>query len=46
VVSTKPKLQKWVARGVDVAESLPAKAKGRGKAKGKVKTKIAKAKKK
>jgi TfoX/Sxy family transcriptional regulator of competence genes len=49
-VSTKPKLQKWLARGVDVAESLPAKAKGkasgRGSAKGKVKLKSAKAKKK
>jgi len=26
-VSTKPKLEKWVARGVGVAESMPAKAK-------------------
>jgi len=26
-VSTKPKLQKWVARGIGVAESMPAKAK-------------------
>jgi TfoX/Sxy family transcriptional regulator of competence genes len=26
-VSTKPKLQKWVARGVEVAESMPPKAK-------------------
>jgi TfoX/Sxy family transcriptional regulator of competence genes len=30
-VSTKPKLQKWVARGVGVAESLPAKAKAKAK---------------
>ena len=45
-VSTKPKLLKWVARGVDVAESLPAKAKGARKAKGKAKAKRAGAKKK
>jgi TfoX/Sxy family transcriptional regulator of competence genes len=33
VVSTKPKLQKWVARGVEVAESLPPKAGKKKKAK-------------
>jgi TfoX/Sxy family transcriptional regulator of competence genes len=32
-VSTKPKLQKWVARGVEVAESMPPKAKKRAKKK-------------
>jgi TfoX/Sxy family transcriptional regulator of competence genes len=32
-VSTKPKLQKWVARGVEVAESMPPKAKGKKKKK-------------
>lgn len=32
-VSTKPKLQKWIARGVDVAESLPPKAKKKAKKK-------------
>jgi TfoX/Sxy family transcriptional regulator of competence genes len=37
-VSTKPKLQKWIARGVGVAESLPAKAKKpRAKVKAKAK---------
>ncbi len=30
-VSTKPRLQKWVARGVAVATSMPPKAKGKGK---------------
>ena len=24
-IGTKPKLQKWIARGMDVAESMPAK---------------------
>ena len=32
-VSTKPKLRKWVARGVAVATAMPPKAKRRGKAK-------------
>jgi TfoX/Sxy family transcriptional regulator of competence genes len=36
-VSTKPKLQRWVARGADVAESMPPKAKAKKKAKSKKK---------
>jgi len=32
-IGTKPKLQKWVARGMSVAESMPAKKKAKSKMK-------------